>query len=653
MQTPAREDIDLYGRTLTDSIVPGLGVPEDILEEDPTSLHGEWIEDGPPAASPLKGITPADLHRWFELFGAALEIRVEVEVSEPPEPWVAKVSDHDEPRLKALIQAADALIDAQLHVVLHLDKKPLVGRLREDLGPEGPQPAEIFLYFSAAALETNLSARNEGDFEATFQPARDMGPRPLLILVADVSGRLQGPFCAVMGGPEIDRAADFLRQVPSLEPLRKRWGIMAKECNWDARPLCLTPDLLELREQQQPYLRGCRGELVRLQNRLVIQFLANWSRQLPTGLTCELRGENRTVNIAVGDERRSSALFALYFWAYGAGEQAVSRLEIVRHVIALREWPPVPDLGQLAAVSWQLLELCEYQLRLLIDRNVFNTFQERQKIASMVLAYTDSVSAGIQNLSKEMVSHTYQTVGFLVGVALAYILDPSLGAAAAGVGTVLYIAYILFIYFFYVRALNTELAERRAEITNEKTRLGRERIGALQELFAGAERRDGAFRRRFWTVTAIYAGLVLVAALLGSWLALERPALWGSDPRKRALDAQAERFEELGYQHLRVDLPGHDVPGYLMEADTGTALLPDLTAVGPDDRLRVLVFVPCGEVDAARTTERLRRFRRASAAQHAELQLITQAVCQGAPGDERLGARLAAAGMGGLRIWPW
>ena len=674
--------IELYDRRVVRHVAPCLGFePEQLKrEEDPAAIKVRSEDDVDPADTPLRHLAQGDLDRWFRLFGRALEIRVEVRAGEPVDPWTADASGHDAADLARLIREAEQRTDARLDVHLTVEKAFLVERLRQDLhrdvGPPGRDPAPgeaapadlaVHFFFFAAAFEDSLEKRDELGFEKTFlAPCRGARLRPLLVLLGDEPGRLRGPYLAVLGGADVGKAPVFVAGAAATEPLGERWEVMKDECQWDQRTRCLTPDFLELDDWQG--LAGCRRQLLRLTDRLVLPFLADTTnRSDPGELECEFKGERRQATFLTGVEQgsesaavkqgpqsaeeRSKAFLALYRWAYESPREAGSRLAIVRRLIAAKEWLPAPSFALLVDSAPALREQCVYQLRLLIEDNVFETFRERQKIADRIRAYTDGVGDRIRGLSKEMVDNTYRTVGLLVAIALAYIFDPGLGPTMGMIGAGLYVVYILFVYFFYVRALNADFEEKQAEFEHEKKRLKDEEIGALDELFEGVTARENAFKGRFWTVTAIYALLVVLAILLGIWLGGDRPDLWLQDPRARALEVQASRFKAMGFRDLRLDLAGHQRPDQWVDETTGTTVLGDLTAIGPDDRLRLVVYLPCDGIEDPAQRDRLSRLRRAGASHHAEVQLLTEAVCDGEPGHERLRRLLEREGVGPLPIW--
>jgi multisubunit Na+/H+ antiporter MnhB subunit len=607
-----------------------------------------------------KRIDQARLDGWFSQLGAALEeIRCELQGEEGgPEAmtWVATPSRHDRAALEPLLDEARNF-GSDVDVTVRIKKKPMEEDLAELLKAEGAvrlQELRIAVFFSAAALEGVLSRTDAHYriFETHFLEA--IGPaspdRLLLILVADVQGRLRGPYLAILGSDHLDEAADFLAAAGGFEVLVEARGLMSRECLWDQRAWLLTPDFFSLPVIDPGGLKACRSELRRLQNELSLPYLANWTLGEPGNQEAKFEG-NRSVRI--GAEKAATAPHDLYVWAYADPKPARSKLEIVRRVVASRLPPGTRTFAELIASAADLLSECGVQLRVLMDDNLADSFERRERIEKLVRDYVDQVSRQIESLSKEVVDNIYKTVGLLVAVALAYLLKPDGGTAVLVLGVTLYVAYILFILLFYLRSLEQEHQAKKEAFDQQKQELVRFQVLTSESLerLRSVTNQETKLQKKLKTVRVIYWGLVAAAVvLLLGWLSSGALRETPEAVRRQALDEQAGRFKRFGYRDVRADAKSWPAPAPLVDAQ-GRAVLPDATAIRKgDSRFLVLAWVPCERIKNPAALQDLRRLHALAEQEKAELQIVTEAVCGEEAGPERLRAWLGGE-IPGLKVW--
>lgn len=587
---------------------------------------------------------------WFTRLGAMLaEVRFEL----PGQAAViARPASPSRAALEPLLAAARNQ-GSDLEVTITINKKPFERHLAGTLAGVGSE-LRIAVFFFGAALHRILSRDDahyrffeEHFLEATDQDSPD---RLLLILVADLRGWLRGPYLAILGMDHLDEATAFLAAADRrFEILKAARELMKLECLWDQRPWLLAPDFFALDVEDHAGLQVCRRSLQRLQNQLSIPYLANWTAGPPENPKASFEG-NR--DLCIDAVHGSKAPFDLYGWAYRDPAPASSKLAIVRRVMASRLPSGTKTLTQLVADIPDLLSECRVQLRLLMNENLAESFERRERIETLVRGYVDQVSQQIESLSKEVVDNAYKTVGLLVGVAIAYLLKPEGGTVILALGLSVYAGYVLFILLFYLRSLEQEQEAREQAFDAQRTELerlevltaqSRQRLGSVKEQDRKLEKKLRTVRTIYWTLVA--AAVIGMLAWLG-WKALpERPEA----VRNRAVSGQAEQFKRFGYQDVRANLEGRPMPDPLL--DTGPAVLPDVTAIRKADRRFLVVsWVPCRKIGKPAELQRLSELQALAKHRNAELQVLTEAVCAGDAGEDRARSWLERA-LPGLKIW--
>ena len=607
----------------------------------------------------------------FALFEGVLEVKAELSGGVT---WTANAARCELAKLRELVEAADP--GASVDVTATVDKQNLIAALQpQGILPVPPAWVRQVFYFQGASLVGDLERYDRElydaprKFEEGFLGVREdqqdlvACDRALRILVADTDGALHGPFLEVLGRDRLPGPADgaartapprFARLADVQTVLRTRM--------WDRRPRTLTPDFLEIAEAVGDGLQPCRGELQRLQNQLVLPTLANHTLQKGRHSFSAFKGD-RTVEVQVDEsgEERGQSLFPLYQWACQdlesdragwPGEDPAkavdTRLEIVRRVIATR-LPPGPqgNLAELVKRRQELHDACEVQLKLLVNQNIAESFKRMREVHETVRTYVDGVGANIRSLSAEAVDNAYKTVGFLVGLVIAYLLEPSKSLTVFLLGAILYIVYILFIRFFYLGSIEQDFDAKQAEFGKSWGKIkasGLFHSGEIGELATAVSGREAAFKARLCAVKGIYLGLagVTVVALLG-WLAYRSQPPDLRFERRQALDRHATLLAGSGCQDVRLAMEGRPAPLPVVVPGTGENLVPDLTCVAQDaaGTLYVAEYVPCARIGQPPGLARLRGLRAALAGRRSELHLLTPAVCGDRPGPDRVRAWLA------------
>ena len=642
--------------------------PEDAFDEE----DRDQLRFGPEdiRAGALGGLAQATLDSWFESLG---EMLVEVRVEAPQDvdaidlrAWSATGASHDAGQLRDFLEQFED--EDTLQRSFSVNKGPWVESLRSRLAQPGPADwdVEIIVFFSAERLTEILAELNDLEFEQFCAGAdrddRGTDDRLLLILVADVPGRVIGPYLAIFGQRDAEdvehfftgtgRRIEALTRCRSFERLRERRSWMAKSRIWDDKPRRLTPDFLKTDARNNGRLRACRQELVRLQNLLALGYLADrTTRNHGRPEKAFFAGPSRSTEVAFGDEKSHLGLFRLYQWAYELEEATATRTDIVRQVVTHPAEAP-SDLGGLIRSSLAILTECRIQLSILLNKNLADSFTRRREISALVRDYGNDVAERIRSLTKELTDNTYKTVGLLLAVFFAYLLKPQQSSTVFLLAVVSYVLYLLFVRCFYIGSIYKDHQLKQGSFHKQKKEIEESGLLADSGAFRTAEEQDEYFTNRRKWISAIYTALILLPLLIfagWSWQRSREPS--AKQDRQRALQEQAEYFTERGYKDVRIALPGGPATRSVTHEETGVTLLPDITAIDTKNRLVVIRYEPCADSSPRETLEYSKLLAETVPEQGAKLQFLTPIVCGDEPGAHQLRRRLQDRGTDPPVIW--
>jgi hypothetical protein len=605
----------------------------------------------------LDKIRQPDLDHWFDRFQDALTLTFDLPAEEGGPQALQKTltlarhvrADLDE------IAGESTKYSRPVEITVTLKKNLLGERLQATLGVE--DRLRVLPFFFAASLKQILSGMDFRSFEQDFlvDPDGSKIHDRLLLLVADAGGQLRGPFLAILGNDQPGRAEAFARTRAPLGKLAAARELMQAKCNWIGveRPKILTPHFFRLGPADPSGgLEENRGELLRLQNELSLPFLADRTTSGDAGLEVIFEGKS-SVKIPIGQERTSAAPYRLYHWVYLDPDGGETRLEIVRRVVSSRFPSGDGSFEVLVASGPELLSECVVQLQVLIDGKLTESFERRERVDKLVREYADETRKQIASLARELVDDAYKTAGLVLGVVIAYLLEPSRGPLVLTLGAFFYAAYFLFVRLFYLPTLGQEqearqhaFSERKKEILSSGI-LTKEAKKALASVQGDDQRLTARRARVFHLYEALAAAplaLLVVGLVAGWWRATPQ------DVRRQALAEQAERFEALGYDHLRRAVVGEAEPLPLTDARGRTAY-PDLTALEKSATLVAVAWVPCARIGRADEFQRLRLLAELAHEKGVELQLLTEAVCRKEAGPHRLRTWLQSGGLPAFEIW--
>lgn len=476
---------------------------------------------------------------WFVALGGDLEIDLRLAGldSQAPAPLAALRAGRDPAgTLARFTTDAAATADAQGNELV-VDMRLSVAKTRavaaavalldnraEYFGtPEMRARTTVAVFFSAAACARLLSFAAILDWER-FGLARADGRA--VVVVCDRAGYLAGLALELVGAREaepirwldVSRAAwrQFQERAAHTRALR------AEESQWAEAPHVLTPAHLRV-ESRAAGLEPLAEALDATRAALAAAYLASSVHPAENGdlalrfagarpATCRI--SHRRVNENDDDSAAYThhALARFAAWAYD--NASADTLAIARECLA-RELPPggAVTLAEVEHAAAPALEAAKANFTLYLRGNSDRYFAVRERALDAVSTYAAGVRKAVSDLTGDVVDNVYRTVGLLVGVVVAALLQPALALPVQRLAAVLYVAYLAFIFLFLLRAREERFQLESAEV---RARLdAMPELGATErtQLHAQAAGADAHFTRYLSLARLIYAALALAGAL--------------------------------------------------------------------------------------------------------------------------------------------
>lgn len=395
----------------------------------------------------------------------------------------------------------------------------------------------VVVYYQSAAWERMLALAAVPFWEASELFSAE---RPTLVVLCDVAGLLEGVAFGVWGVHSPD---DILPHAPSRAAWR-RFAQRAAEVRalWRAESLIggsaaedhalLTPDHLRLRSRA-PGLDVTVRLLSHLRAEVAALYLASMAdvaggelrlRFGRYGVTCALRQGGEHVDPGEDSQMRGDTtataaiddLAVLAEWAYGGeGETRGERLLVARdclgHELATDR---AGTLASVARAAGPALQAARANLRILRRGQTERYFHLRQAAQDAVAEYAEGVRAAASALAGEVVDNVYRTVGLLVAVMVAALLQPASSLLLVRVAAVLYTLYAAFVLGFYVRSRADRHDLDRADLAHRVSAMSELSPSERIALLTPAREAEGYFARYVARARRIYWVLIVAGALL-------------------------------------------------------------------------------------------------------------------------------------------
>jgi hypothetical protein len=440
--------------------------------------------------------------RWFTHLGDDLQIDLslaglDIESSTPASSLRA---GHDPQRALARF-AKDAKsfqdshgneVDVDVRLSLGKTRAVALARAWMSSRPEYPGSAElllatsVFVFYQASAVEKLLGLGALPEWEQ--RGLAHTGGRTIMVL-CDASGYLAGMTLEILGARWVTQPRWLVFSRAAWREFQERASrvraLQREESTWPTPPAVLTPAHLRLAEYT-PGLESIAHQLRETQAALSACYLAGsvageanrelWLRFAgPRPATCHLVTQNATTQAdetsSIG--RSTGGLAKLAAWAYhhaSADKLAIAR-ECLAHEIPAGTQVTLSGLEEAAVGA---LEAAKSNLTLYLRQNTAHYFQLRQQALDLVTSYASGVRKAVSDLTSEVVENVYRTIGLLIGVIIAGLIQPGLALVVQRVAAGIYILYLLFLVYYLL-----DSKRRRFELESSDLQA---HIGAMFEL---------------------------------------------------------------------------------------------------------------------------------------------------------------------------
>ncbi len=510
-------------------------------------------------------LNPEDMRGWFEALGDDLELDLTLEgLDSALEPVSAELRATDDPAgtLARFQQAALVVAETQgdsvnVGVQLRIGKR-LAQRLAEQALRErrpdaqrgatvaaAPEAALVFYHMAACERMLTLSA-------APVWKQRGLGgdETRLCVIICDGTGYLAGPALEVIGATReahetdvadaewlpMSRAAwrRFVARTAALRRLRET------ESAWSGLTLALMPDHLHVVARAPGLARiATRLQCVRAQvaacslashvarveradvrSMSSVAGVAGEGEAMPGDLILRYAGARpavaRLASAAPPADLEApprDALIALAEWAYR--DASPDKLAIARQ--ALADTLPAGatlTLAQLTVAAAPALDAARANFAIYLKGATERYFQLRATAQQTVSGFAEATRTAVASLTSDVTENLFRTVGLIVGVIIAWLIEPSASLTLVRVAAALYTIYVSFIVLYLLRARQDRYQLERKGLDDalaamdELTQTERER---LRKPAAAAE---AHFERYYRLTRRIYFALIGLGALV-------------------------------------------------------------------------------------------------------------------------------------------
>ncbi|MGH2505510.1 MAG: hypothetical protein ACRDID_23610 [Ktedonobacterales bacterium] len=503
---------------------------------------------------------------WFAALGVDLELDLTLEgLDSSFEPVSADLRAGDDPAgtLARFQQAAQDVaatqgdsvsVGARLRIgkaqAQRLARQALAAR-RAALGEGAAAPEVALVFYSAAACERLLTLHAAPEWER-----RGLGGAEarLCVTLCDAAGYLAGPALEVIGvasassaslaaadGAVKDAGGEWL---PMSRAAWRRFAeravterrLRAAESAWSGVSLTLTPDHLRVAPRglggasaqggQDGVARvGKLGGLGRIAARLqtlraqvaACALASHVERSEHEGPLARFAGARPAMAqvAAPGDEltdTSAQAIIALAEWAYRSASP--DTLAIARQ--ALAETLPAGatlTLTQLGDAAGPALDAARANLAIYLRGATERYFQLRATAQQTVNGFAEATRTAVASLTSDVTDNLFRTVGLIVGVLIAWLIQPSASLTLVKIAAALYTAYVVFIMRYLLRARQARYQLERNGLDDTLAAMSELTLTERERISNPARAAEAHFERYYRLTRAMYLVLAVAGGL--------------------------------------------------------------------------------------------------------------------------------------------
>ncbi|HEU0026885.1 MAG TPA: hypothetical protein VFQ25_07185 [Ktedonobacterales bacterium] len=499
----------------------------------------------------------ATLREAFARFGADLEldlslvgldpsldpIRAELRAGQAPLRALADFRADAETVAATQGDSVSVGVDLRIGKGAALDQAQRLLAARATQGAPAEAPSACVVFYTEAALRQLLSLG-----AAALWRERGLGgdERRTVVALCEGTGYLAGVTLEVVGAagpaptewltltPQAWRR--FTRRVAQARKLRDA------ESAWSGLDLPFMPDHLRV-ISRMPGLEAVADRLAALRAAVAVCALASvldadtrpatlrFAGTRPATLRLDLAAPALSTatpsapliaDAEPAPDEEPDALIALADWAYR--DASPDRLAIARDAL-VRELPAASEttLEDVRAAAGLALNAARANLTVYLSGRAERYFQLRDAALQAVNGYADATRKAVGDLTNDVVDNLFKTVGLIVGVVVAGLIEPTVSRPVVALAALLYTGYVAFIYWYLLGArLDQKQLARdglNATLTDMRELPERERAALLARLAPEEARFMHYWRlaRYVYLILAIVGALIFVLSLTPLW----------------------------------------------------------------------------------------------------------------------------------------
>lgn len=482
----------------------------------------------------------AEARRWFETLGDDLTIDLALDGLDPTlEPVRAELRAGDDPvsGLLAFQRAAQAVAETQGESVTVSAQlgigKAQAQRLAEQAlaerramhtgGALAPETAVVF--YSAAACARTLTLR-----AADLWRKRGLGgdESRLCVVICDSAGALAGTALEVLGAALEDARDDALvvsraawrRFVERAQAQRR---LRDAESAWSGFSLALLPDHLRV-IPRAPGLERIAERLQALRAQVAACALASHVEGAASGgagdVTLRFAGARPALARLASasppsdlEAQPRDALIELAGWAYH--DASPEKLAIARQALAdTLAAGATLTLAQLCVAAAPALDTAHANFAIYVRGATERYFHLRASAQQTVSGFAEATRSAVVSLTSDVTDNLFRTVGLIVGVAIAWLIQPSASLSLLRIAAALYTLYVVFIVLYLLRARRARYELERKGLDDTLATMPELTQAERERLRLPARDAEAHFDRYYRLTRAIYLALAGLGALL-------------------------------------------------------------------------------------------------------------------------------------------
>ena len=495
----------------------------------------------------LADVAPAKVATWFAAFGADLDVELRLagiglDGDDEEEPTMLR---HDAAPGDAFAAFVDGsrereasgggALDVEARIAIA--KTGIMATARAALAArpgflgtaEALAATGIAVFFSPNACARTLLAPAALPLWESSGLARPDGRAALVLL--DAAGYLAGPALEVIGARDLADPAlpwldlDAAAWQESVGRRTRARELRDAESIWTIPACGLTSTALAI-EERAPGLERMAQAVAVLRERLAAMELAasvqagagaddslllRFSGEPVRGCVLPADGADMGETDA-GETTTSEALSRLAAFAYGS--ETPDRLYIARECLA-HGLPAVARISfaELDDAAHRALPAAAATFNLYLKRQTDHYFTVRQQALDAVATYAEGVRQSVGALASDVVSDVYKTAGLLVAVIIAALIGPAHARLVWELGTLAYLAYLIFIVRFLLPARERRFALDGREVFDRLKAVSELTRDEKHEIWETAARANAYFRHYLRLSRWIYYGLAAIGLI--------------------------------------------------------------------------------------------------------------------------------------------